>query len=295
MPSIDDSFATRVLPFVLSVIAGGVDTIGFLGLDGLFTAHVTGNLVVLAARLLAAGAAPVAQLISVPVFIVALMLTRLLVGCLERARIASLRPLLLLQFLLLAAFLALGAAEGAGRDPNAPILVFAGMLGVSAMAVQNALVRTSLKGAPSTAVMTTNITVFTMDVGEMLLGRDSIGCNGASARRPYLARDRRLPSRLCSRRDMRSRSRPPVPRPAGRLGVGRRSARRGRRPVSSQGLIVRPQGEIIVNDIPGMLPVPLLISSCSTPVPSRNPPVFSPPASSGIAGVTPTRPSLARS
>ena len=85
---------------------------------------------------------------------------------------ASLVPLLLLQFLLLAAFLALGAAKGAGRDPNAPIMVFAGMLGVSAMAAQNALVRTSLKGAPSTAVMTTNITVFTIDVGEMLLGRD---------------------------------------------------------------------------------------------------------------------------
>jgi urea transporter len=35
------------------------------------------------------------------------------------------------------------------------------MLGVSAMAVQNALVQVSLKGAPSTAVMTTNVTRFT--------------------------------------------------------------------------------------------------------------------------------------
>src|SRR5262245_38319727 len=46
------------------------------------------------------------------------------------------------------------------------------MLGVSRMAVQNALVQVSLKGAPSTAVMTTNITRFTMDVGEMLLGQE---------------------------------------------------------------------------------------------------------------------------
>jgi uncharacterized membrane protein YoaK (UPF0700 family) len=46
------------------------------------------------------------------------------------------------------------------------------MLGVSAMAVQNALTQISLKAAPSTAVMTTNITRFTMDVGEVLLGRD---------------------------------------------------------------------------------------------------------------------------
>jgi uncharacterized membrane protein YoaK (UPF0700 family) len=45
------------------------------------------------------------------------------------------------------------------------------MLGVSAMAVQNALVQISLKGAPSTAVMTTNITRFMMDVGDVMLGR----------------------------------------------------------------------------------------------------------------------------
>jgi uncharacterized membrane protein YoaK (UPF0700 family) len=42
------------------------------------------------------------------------------------------------------------------------------MLGVSAMAVQNALVQISLKGAPSTAVMTSNVTRFAMDVGEVL-------------------------------------------------------------------------------------------------------------------------------
>jgi uncharacterized membrane protein YoaK (UPF0700 family) len=40
------------------------------------------------------------------------------------------------------------------------------------MAVQNALVQISLKGAPSTAVMTTNVTRLTMDIGEVLLARD---------------------------------------------------------------------------------------------------------------------------
>jgi uncharacterized membrane protein YoaK (UPF0700 family) len=40
-----------VLPFVLSVIAGSTDIIRFLGLNGLFTAHITGNIVVLAAHI----------------------------------------------------------------------------------------------------------------------------------------------------------------------------------------------------------------------------------------------------
>jgi uncharacterized membrane protein YoaK (UPF0700 family) len=38
--------ASQALPFVLSLTAGRTDVIGFLGL---FTAHITGNLVVMAA------------------------------------------------------------------------------------------------------------------------------------------------------------------------------------------------------------------------------------------------------
>jgi Protein of unknown function (DUF1275) len=49
-PSVDSSLGTKLLPSVLSVIAGSVDVIGFLGLGGLFTAHITGNLAILAAH-----------------------------------------------------------------------------------------------------------------------------------------------------------------------------------------------------------------------------------------------------
>src|ERR1700720_4222082 len=82
-PSVERSLGTKLLPTVLSVIAGSVDAIGFLGLGGLFTAHVTGNLVILAGHLVSGGAAPVAPMLSVPVFMVALGLTRLLVGGLD--------------------------------------------------------------------------------------------------------------------------------------------------------------------------------------------------------------------
>src|ERR1700704_2940174 len=170
-PSIESSLSVRLLPTVLSIIAGSVDAIGFLGLGGLFTAHVTGNLVILAAHLVSGSGAPVAPMLSVPVFVAALGLTRLLAGALERIGLASLRPLLLLQLLLLVGFLVLCVSAGPRIDADAPIAILAGMLGVSAMAVQNALVQISLKGAPSTAVMTTNITRFMMDVGDVMLGR----------------------------------------------------------------------------------------------------------------------------
>jgi uncharacterized membrane protein YoaK (UPF0700 family) len=170
-PSKENSLSSRLLPTVLSIIAGSVDAIGFLGLGGLFTAHVTGNLVILAAHLVSGSGAPVAPMLSVPVFVAALGLTRLLAGALERTRFASLRPLLLLQLLLLVGFLVLCVSAGPRIDPNTTIAILGGMLGVSAMAVQNALVQISLQGAPSTAVMTTNITRFMMDVGDVMLGR----------------------------------------------------------------------------------------------------------------------------
>jgi len=80
--------------------------------------------------------------------------------------------LLLLQFLLLAGFLALCVAAGPRIDPTGTIEIIAGMLGVSAMAVQNALVQISLKGAPATAAMTSNVTQFAMSVGEVIVGGD---------------------------------------------------------------------------------------------------------------------------
>src|SRR5712692_5151158 len=103
-PLVNSSLNVKLLPTVLSVIAGSVDAIGFLGLGGLFTAHVTGNLVILAAHLASGSGAPVAPMLSVPVFVASLGLTRLLAGAVERIGFASLRPLLLLQFLLLAGF-----------------------------------------------------------------------------------------------------------------------------------------------------------------------------------------------
>jgi uncharacterized membrane protein YoaK (UPF0700 family) len=170
---VGDSFGTKSLLVVLSMAAGSLDVIGFLGLGGLFMAHVTGNIVILAAKLGAGDQVPVAHLLSVPVFIVALALVRLLAAGLDRIRIAPLVPLLALQFMVFLAALAICIAAGSETDPHATSMVVASMFGISAMSVQNALLQISLRAAPSTAVMTTNVTRFVMDVGEILLGLSS--------------------------------------------------------------------------------------------------------------------------
>jgi uncharacterized membrane protein YoaK (UPF0700 family) len=170
LPAAD--LASRALPFVLSVVAGSTDIIGFLGLSGLFTSHITGNIVILAAHIVARDPTVLSYILSVPVFMLVLLLTRLLAGGLDRAGFSTLQPLLLLQLLLLVGFLVLGVAAGPWKDPNAFLAIVAGMFGVAAMAVQNALVQISLKNSPTTAVMTTNVTRFMLDLGEVLVGRD---------------------------------------------------------------------------------------------------------------------------
>ena len=113
-PQVDTPSAAGLLPFVLSLIAGSADTTSFLGL-GLFSAHVTGNLVILTAHIVVGRADNACLFLSVPIFILVLGLTRLLVAGLDVLGLSSLRPLLLLQFLLLGG--ALGFALAAGRHP----------------------------------------------------------------------------------------------------------------------------------------------------------------------------------
>jgi uncharacterized membrane protein YoaK (UPF0700 family) len=167
----DTSRCVGLLPALLSVIAGSADVTSFLGL-GLFSSHVTGNLVILTAHVVARRADNACLVLSVPLFILVLGLTRLLVAGLEALDLSTLRPLLQMQFLMLGGSFVLGLASGRHPAPEAPGTIVAGQLSVAAMAVQNALAELSLRGSPTTAVMTTNLTRFVMDVGEALLGND---------------------------------------------------------------------------------------------------------------------------
>ena len=94
-----------LLPFVLSATAGAVDVIVFLALGGLFTAHITGNVVILAAHYLTGRFSEVGPLLSVPVFVVVLGAVTLLSGAFERAGYESRQAFLVLQATLLAACL----------------------------------------------------------------------------------------------------------------------------------------------------------------------------------------------
>jgi uncharacterized membrane protein YoaK (UPF0700 family) len=75
----------------LSWVAGYIDTAGFLGLNGLFTAHITGNLAVAGAELAGAREQTVwVRLAVIPIFIAAVVITSVI----TRTRSARLSQLL---------------------------------------------------------------------------------------------------------------------------------------------------------------------------------------------------------
>jgi uncharacterized membrane protein YoaK (UPF0700 family) len=168
----DETHAYRrsafLLPTLLSMTAGAVDVISFLGFGGLFTAHITGNLVILAAHYITGRFGEIAPLLSVPVFVLVLgVITAVFV---RRPIPFTRRALLVLQAVLLACFLGFGVGFGPFADPNSRMAVFVGMLGVAAMATQNAVVRVALPGHPTTAVMSPNFAQLAVDLAMLARG-----------------------------------------------------------------------------------------------------------------------------
>ncbi|HUM12295.1 MAG TPA: YoaK family protein [Myxococcaceae bacterium] len=144
----------RILLPLLSLVAGMVDVTGFLTLGHVFTAHITGNLALLAASVVEGAALPTGQLLSIPAFAGGLAIAYLLVRGVDAAHGGS--RLLEGQALLL--FGALGlmlSSQGTAQRALLPATI----LTVAAMALQNVFVRVSLRASLSTSVMTTNIVV----------------------------------------------------------------------------------------------------------------------------------------
>ena len=73
---------------LLSFNGGFVDTVGLLGLSGLFVAHVTGNFVTLGAALVLGSHGILNKILALPEFIAVIALARLAGGVSAQARLA---------------------------------------------------------------------------------------------------------------------------------------------------------------------------------------------------------------
>jgi uncharacterized membrane protein YoaK (UPF0700 family) len=159
-----------VIAALLSFNGGFVDTTGFIGLQGLFTAHVTGNFVTMGAALVFGTQGFLAKLLALPEFILVIALARWL-GTFLRARQKPALPVLLAaKVLLLFAFFAIAVALGPFPNSDTPAALLAGFAGVAAMAVQNAAHRVHFPNVPPSTLMTGNTTQAVLDGVDLLLG-----------------------------------------------------------------------------------------------------------------------------
>ena len=99
-----------------------------------------------------------AQILAIPVFVLAVAATWLIAKASGRRSTGLMRLLLLIQFLLITCLLIFSVITKPSADPHGLMATIAAMIAVTAMGCQFALLRLTLPVAPSTAVMTGNLT-----------------------------------------------------------------------------------------------------------------------------------------
>jgi hypothetical protein len=141
------------LPTLLSFNGGYVDAAGYIALQGLFAAHVTGNFVTIGSSLVFGTSGVIAKLLALPMFCAVIIITRLASILLPRER-SALHTILTVKLvlLILGAYLAIRLGPFVNGDAWPSILT--GMTLVSAMAIQNAVHRIHLGATPPTTLMT---------------------------------------------------------------------------------------------------------------------------------------------
>jgi uncharacterized membrane protein YoaK (UPF0700 family) len=161
----------RTVPFLLSFVAGYVDSYTYLALFGLFAAQVTGSFVIAGAELVTHDYGIAGKLLAIVAFVAAAAITTALIVFAREKGAAALPWMLALETALLAVFTAMllfGPTIRNARDWHG---ILAGLIAAAAMGTQSVLVRLLMKGIPQTNVMTGNMTQLGIAVTELILAR----------------------------------------------------------------------------------------------------------------------------
>lgn len=152
---------------LLGFVAAFVDVVGYIVLFGLFTAHATGNYVLLAVSFATDSPDALAKVLSIPAFIAVVAAASLTADAIERGGIDPLRPMLAVEAALVLVFLNVLRVVPLDGPSTRGTLV-AGAVGVAAIGVQNAVMRRLLPTSTPSTVMTSALTQATVDVTALL-------------------------------------------------------------------------------------------------------------------------------
>jgi len=157
-----------LLVIMMAFIGGWVDVASFVGLDHLMAAHITGNIVLLAADLENGfGDSDLTKVIAIPVFFVAVILFTLIHDrhvVRASSREGRMPWILIIEAVLLLAAGIIALATTDGKTPvSFGLALVISIPAVVAMACQNAAHRLYPSLGPATTVMTGNIAQFFID------------------------------------------------------------------------------------------------------------------------------------
>jgi len=155
---------SRTRTVLLSFIGGYVDTLGFIALFGLFTAHITGNFVLIGSMIVHPASGVILKLFAFPAFVVSVACTRLIVLNYDRRQRSPLRVLYVVEALLLLAFMLVGLSGGPIQSDTDLAPIIAGILGAAAMGMQQTASGKTIFLQVPTTVMTGNVTNLIIDV-----------------------------------------------------------------------------------------------------------------------------------
>lgn len=160
----------------LAFLAAYVDTLGFIALFGLFTAHVTGNFILIGSALADTSQMSILlKFLAFPAFIIGVAVGRLLIAAIQRRNGRALGWSLVLQLVLLIGFMVCGMAAAPVQSPTAGWVMASGLLGTASMGVHSAISRLLLAHLAPTSLMTGNVTQVVIDVVDMLRGASDAG------------------------------------------------------------------------------------------------------------------------
>ena len=167
----NENNCSQVQGVALGFMAGYVDAFGFLALFGLFTAHVTGNFIMIGAALADPTSSSILlKWLAFPAFIAGVAVARLLVVAMETRQAPALRPALLLELALLAGFMVFGLVATPIGGSSDPLAMTAGLLGAAGMGAHSAISRLLLGHLAPTSMMTGNVTQIVIDSVDLLRG-----------------------------------------------------------------------------------------------------------------------------
>lgn len=170
------------LPTLLSFNGGYVDTLGFLSLSGLFTAHVTGNFVTLGATIAHGLDGAWSKLLALPMFCMIVFASRLVCLKIQSRDRSPIRPMLVVKLILLAAVAVMAFVYGPFNGDNSGITLVVALTLVSAMAIQNGLHKAHLAKAPPSTLMTGTTTQIMLDLADILANSKTEEIAAARAR-----------------------------------------------------------------------------------------------------------------